>query len=425
MKISNLFLSSFICALASCGGGGGGNSADSALTGTFVDSPVINIGYRTATQNGNTNSRGEFRYLAGERVTFFIGDLEFPAVLGDAVITPLDMAGTDNPFEPMVINIIRLLQTLDKDSDPSNGITITDVAKTNAIAIDFDLSIDDFELSIFLGIDFINAGQDTLVTELFDVEIVLNHFVEQLDELDLLPEFVTTPDMSDSIFGTWRSRNMSSDEFMILSFFDDLTYVHAEVHNADPSIVSGMEWGSFFRDFIDRTTTSVSLDNNGSAGLSDFSNNSAPNLRLVNSRISSETLVVSVDEDGDNFSDESISFDRIISEGLLGTWVGSNAAAELLMISFFDDGVYFQAEIDRDDPTLMSGMELGTYSRDTETGLLTVTQTFDNNGRSGLTDFTGIGAPNIFVVVSGDTLTATIDEDGDTVIDETIVFQRQ
>ena len=70
-------------------------------------------------------------------------------------------------------------------------------------------------------------------------------------------------------------------------------------------------------------------------------------------------------------------------------------------------------------------MEPGTYSRESEAGLLTVPQTFDNNGRSGLTDFTGIGAPNIFVVVSGDTLTATIDEDGDTVIDETIVFQRQ
>jgi len=74
MKISNLIVSSFLFVLASCGGGG--DSSSSALTGTFVDSPVINIGYRTATQNGNTNSRGEFRYLAGERVTFFIGDLE-------------------------------------------------------------------------------------------------------------------------------------------------------------------------------------------------------------------------------------------------------------------------------------------------------------------------------------------------------------
>lgn len=44
-------------------------------------------------------------------------------------------------------------------------------------------------------------------------------------------------------------------------------------------------------------------------------------------------------------------------------------------------------------------MEPGTYSRESEAGLLTVPQTFDNNGRSGLTGFTGIGAPNIFVAV--------------------------
>jgi hypothetical protein len=30
----------------------------------------------------------------------------------------------------------------------------------------------------------------------------------------------------------------------------------------------------------------------------------------------------------------------------------------------------------------------------------------------------------MFVELSGDTLTATIDEDGDTLIDETIIFQR-
>jgi hypothetical protein len=70
-------------------------------------------------------------------------------------------------------------------------------------------------------------------------------------------------------------------------------------------------------------------------------------------------------------------------------------------------------------------MELGTYTRDESTGLLTVTQTFDNNGSAGLTDFVGIGAPNVFADISADTLTVTIDEDGDTQIDETIVFQRQ
>ena len=72
----------------------------------------------------------------------------------------------------------------------------------------------------------------------------------------------------------------------------------------------------------------------------------------------------------------------------------------------------------------MSGMELGTYTHDESTGLLTVTQTFDNNGDAGLTDFVGLGARNMFVELSGDTLTATIDEDGDTLIAETIIFQR-
>jgi hypothetical protein len=70
-------------------------------------------------------------------------------------------------------------------------------------------------------------------------------------------------------------------------------------------------------------------------------------------------------------------------------------------------------------------MELGTYSQNTDTGLLTVTQIVDKNGDAGLTNFVGPGAPNIFVDVQGDTLTAGIDEDGDAVIDKTIVFLRQ
>ena len=113
------------------------------------------------------------------------------------------------------------------------------------------------------------------------------------------------------------------------------------------------------------------------------------------------------------------------SEGLLGTWISSTTNAELLTLSLFKDNTYFQAIIDRNDPTLMSGMELGTYSRDDSTGLLTVTQTFYNNGNAGFTDFVGLGAPSLFAHVSGDTLTLTMDDDGDSLIDETIEFTRQ
>ena len=46
MKINLLILSAFLTVLSSCGGGGSSNPPS---TGTFVDSPVINIGYRTET----------------------------------------------------------------------------------------------------------------------------------------------------------------------------------------------------------------------------------------------------------------------------------------------------------------------------------------------------------------------------------------
>ena len=47
--------------------------------------------------------------MAGETVTFFIGALEFPPVLGAEVVTPLDMADTNDVAHHIVINIIRLL----------------------------------------------------------------------------------------------------------------------------------------------------------------------------------------------------------------------------------------------------------------------------------------------------------------------------
>jgi hypothetical protein len=115
----------------------------------------------------------------------------------------------------------------------------------------------------------------------------------------------------------------------------------------------------------------------------------------------------------------------ITSRGLMGTWHSNTAQTELTMLIFFEDGTYYHGEVNKTDTAEASGMELGTYSQNTDTGLLTVTQIVDKNGDAGLTNFVGPGAPNIFVDVQGDTLTAGIDEDGDAVIDKTIVFLRQ
>ena len=69
--------------------------------------------------------------------------------------------------------------------------------------------------------------------------------------------------------GTWVTTD-SFYEFLLFIFFDDGTYLHAEVNPSDS--VNGMEWGTFSRDAGDgQTTTTQSFDNNSDAGLTDFS----------------------------------------------------------------------------------------------------------------------------------------------------------
>jgi len=410
MKITLLFC--FILpVLVSCGGGGG-SSSNPPSTGVFVDSPVINIGYRTETQNGVTNSRGEFKYHPGETVTFFIGDLEFPSVLADERVTPLDMADTDDVFHPMVVNIARLLQTLDKDGDTSNGITISDDAKSRATQLDFDLPVLTF--AIYARELIANGGQDSAVSELISVAEAALHLLRQVLFSELLE---SAPSFDEFIIGTWRGSGEGRD-FVLLSVSEDGQYIHAVTGDLGLDALPGMEWGTVNLNSQSFGTTMPNFDTNGSAGLSGPPTADSP-LWVFQSSPREVVFPFST------FSKGRVVFVKVVSEGLLGTWVSTTTDAELLSLSFFEDGVYFQAIIDRNDPTLISGMELGTFTRDDSTGLLTVTQTSDNNGNAGFTDFVGAGAPNLFVHVSGDTLTLTMDNDGDSLIDETIEFTRQ
>src|SRR5690606_26153021 len=127
-------------AVAACGGGGGSSKKNhtnpddgnntKAQTGVFVDSPVAGISYETKTQSGVTSAFGEYNYLPGEEVTFFIGDLKFPPVKASGIVTPADIA---NGKTTLQTNILQILQTLDADGDPSNGITIREATAEHSI----------------------------------------------------------------------------------------------------------------------------------------------------------------------------------------------------------------------------------------------------------------------------------------------------
>ncbi len=93
-------------------------------TGEFVDAPVQGLFYVSGSISGFTDSDGRFEYEEGESVSFFIGDIALGnAVPGKSLVTPLDLVVDGDIDSSAVINIARLLQSLDID-DEENTITL-------------------------------------------------------------------------------------------------------------------------------------------------------------------------------------------------------------------------------------------------------------------------------------------------------------
>ena len=165
-KKKPLLIIGLLLTLTACGEGNNDSTETSSTAiGVFLDSPVSNIGYRTETKTGFTNSKGEFEFIPGETVTFFIGDLQFPSVSAASVVTPLDIAGTNDFSNTSIINMARLLQSLDTDGDPSNGIVIGQQAHSAAINFNIDFSSNNFDTDVQLLVADSGSSQSSLVSE--------------------------------------------------------------------------------------------------------------------------------------------------------------------------------------------------------------------------------------------------------------------
>ena len=184
-----------VLALISCGGGGGGGGSSSAglNSGVFIDSPVEGLIYSTETQFGITDSQGRFLYRDGETVAFFIEDVALGEAPANDKVTLLDiLEGAEAVTDWRVTNIARLLQSLDLDGIPENGITLTLVI-TGEVAgrtLDFNLSPEEFEnssevLDIFDALNDQGVFPDGEVRTLCSAEDAQSHLLNSLEGADL------------------------------------------------------------------------------------------------------------------------------------------------------------------------------------------------------------------------------------------------
>lgn len=114
------------------------SSSSNVQTGTFVDSPVKGLYYVSGSQKGTTDQDGTFKFESGQTVKFYLGEngAFVGETAGSTLITPLDLSD-DGIDGTKTANILRMLQSLDRDGDASNGIDIDSTKASKVTSVDF------------------------------------------------------------------------------------------------------------------------------------------------------------------------------------------------------------------------------------------------------------------------------------------------
>lgn len=372
--------------LSACGGGGSssGTSTPTPLTGVFIDAPVANINYHTATQNGTTNANGEFKYRSGENVTFSIGSMVLPAAPAKARVSPMDLANTISPLDAKATNIARILQALDSDGNPANGISIPASATASAP------SIADFSNTAALDTAF--AGAFTGVT-------LPTSSVAQAHMLNTL---------GGGVVGTWSLTASTVAAPLVnyagIHFFPNGTFAYAVFHpSLNNGTGNGMEYGTYTFTSSQLTLT-VTKDLNGSAqGITGIANP----MTVSYSNVGNTALITYPGGAIDTFT-------RLPSNsaGYVGTWKSidpTNNGVSMLVLTATNDVTYVE-----NDSASPNGLEHGTFTVSglsptaDSTGTVTFNLAYDDNGPGTDSGIGDVGVPASFpVTVSGNTLTVT------------------
>ena len=186
------------CAFFFSSGGGSSDSEDKderaglvviVSNGNFVDAPVEGVNYESGSLAGITGRNGEFQYEVGNSIRFFIGDINLGWVVkGKSLITPLDLVTDGTTATPAVINIARLLQSL--DSDPADEvITIPDAVRAAAVHSNEGLSSAIEFLDFSDDPAFVNAASKLVAvltrdypftTVLIDADTARDHMINSI-----------------------------------------------------------------------------------------------------------------------------------------------------------------------------------------------------------------------------------------------------
>ena len=411
-----LILVPFAMGLAACSGnnessgtGGSREQLSGSTTGILTDAAISGVNYSTSSKKaGITDENGRYNYDHGDTVEFMLGSLTLGKVKATAIVTPINLAGDSLS---RLQNLLVLLQSLDSDNEPRNGITIpTDVAA--AVGADINLDSDPSEFAASSALQSIRQ-KGGIVGAIKSPGEANAHFLSQGISLMSTDIWVKFDDTTATLIRT--SVDNDGEYLFGEAVADDPCDINL-VCGSKPVSTAGVEYGAAvlpqfnLRGF--KIVGEPVIDTNLQAGLSHL----RPNLRIYTdgSELITTDIVVaprkveqssifgelfhiakplklSSSKEKNKMIVKEVRFSKMENDpsGIIGAWVIDKAKINTQTLLFFSNGNYFMVDpigdLDRDcgEP----GVEFSSYTYDATTKKLNLKGfTYDTNGCAGFSD---------------------------------------
>lgn len=341
------------------------SSAPVAQTGVFVDSAVAGVTYTTTPGGftGVTSPAGQYQYAEGDTVVFSIGELKFPAAPARGVVTPADLAHAADPqnADRIKTNIAALLQTLDTDGNPENGITVGGGAAASASQVDFNQPYSTFATLPAVTTLVANSGSPT--TTLVSETAARAHLEESMKKL---------------LVGAWYVKGDTYQYALIV--IDGERYAAIDTDNdtlgAD---ATALELGTYS---WDQATGKVSVI---LSAKTDGDLDARPPLANGNTLVLDGNTLTLTDDGSVDGEPSTFVLTRLMPTAespLQGGWL---MESEESVVAFaFTGSDYLMGEMSEEDKVGQPGAEVGTYTYNVETNEVVVKTLADTNGQWGL-----------------------------------------
>ena len=400
-----------LLALAACDGGEkrGGSGAvkpeTGPTTGIFTDAAVAGIAYVASSgAAGTTDEKGSYKYNHGDTVEFKLGSMILGKVKGAPIVTPIELAA-DNGNR--LQNILVLLQSLDMDGNPENGISIPADAAAAVSSLNLDGDVAAFAASAELQKAREAGG---IAGPVRTSEQAGAHFLSQGVTLLSTDVWVSYDDTTAVVI---RASTVGTGEYLQGEATPDDSCDANRVCGSKLVSKAGVEYGAARMSEFDTRGFKFAgepvIDTNLQAGLSHLRPNwriridgaglvatdivAAPSeLKPATSAFNPGALIKTTAEEPTKTMVKESRYPRMENDpkGIVGAWVVDISTIKTQTYLFFPNGKFLMVDPigDPERPSYTScgdpGVEFASYSYDAGSSALKVKGfTYDSNGCAG------------------------------------------